>query len=59
LQTQKIEHALYSVDYPFSANETGFKFLEEINGSGLMTDEDFEMFAYKNAENLLKVKVQS
>lgn len=29
LQTMPIEHVLYSVDYPFSSNETGFSFLEE------------------------------
>ena len=56
LQTQSIEHVLYSVDYPFSPNEKGKEFVEEIQKSGLLTDNELEMFAFKNAEKLLKVK---
>ncbi|KAK9366790.1 decarboxylase orsB [Lipomyces kononenkoae] len=56
LRTTSIEHVLYSVDYPFSSNETGKEFVEEIRKSGLMTEGEMEMFAFKNAEKLLKVK---
>ncbi|KAJ9197916.1 hypothetical protein DTO166G4_2500 [Paecilomyces variotii] len=56
LQTTSIEHVLYSVDYPFSMNEKGFQFFEEIRKSGLIAGEDLEKFAFRNAENLLHVK---
>ncbi|KAJ6781195.1 hypothetical protein PWT90_05972 [Aphanocladium album] len=55
LQTMPIEHVLYSVDYPFSPNEKGFDFLGEIEKSGLITGDDLDLFAYKNAEKLLRV----
>ncbi|KAE8352497.1 hypothetical protein BDV28DRAFT_148956 [Aspergillus coremiiformis] len=58
LQTTSIDHVLYSVDYPFSANEKGLEFLEEIEKSGLIAGEALELFAYKNAENLLRVKAR-
>ncbi|KAH8663608.1 2-amino-3-carboxymuconate-6-semialdehyde decarboxylase [Tricladium varicosporioides] len=57
LQTTTIDHVLYSVDYPFSANELGKEFAEKIRTSGLMSEEEFQQFAYKNAEALLKIKV--
>ncbi|RDW89638.1 hypothetical protein BP6252_01670 [Coleophoma cylindrospora] len=59
LKTTSIEHVLYSVDYPFSANEKGLKFFEEIEKSGLIAGKDLEMFAYRNAESLLGVKARS
>ncbi len=55
LQTMPIDHVLYSVDYPFSPNEKGFDFLNEIEKSGLIAGDDLDLFAYKNAENLLRV----
>jgi len=36
LQTTSIDHGLYSVDYPFSTNEKGLEFFEEIEKSGLI-----------------------
>ena len=59
LQTTSIHHVLYSVDYPFSANEKGLKFFEEIEKSGLIAGKDLEMFAFRNAENLLGVQARS
>ena len=59
LNTTSIDHVLYSVDYPFSTNEKGFEFFQEIEKSGLISDKDLELFAYKNAENLLGVKARS
>ncbi|KAH9222753.1 putative 2-amino-3-carboxymuconate-6-semialdehyde decarboxylase [Leptodontidium sp. 2 PMI_412] len=56
LQTTTIDHVLYSVDYPFSPNEKGRGFIDVVKESGLMSEEDFEKFAYRNAENLLKVQ---
>ncbi|KAK9321514.1 hypothetical protein V1517DRAFT_326105 [Lipomyces orientalis] len=59
LQTTSIDHVLYSVDYPFSANEKGLQFFEEIEKSGLIAGKDLELFAFGNAENLLGVKARS
>ncbi|KAF7622633.1 hypothetical protein AFLA_009958 [Aspergillus flavus NRRL3357] len=56
LQTTSIDHVLYSVDYPFSPNEKGWQFFEEIEKSGLITGRDLELFAYQNAEALLRVR---
>jgi len=57
LKAKGRDKVLFSVDYPFSATEKGKKFVEEIRESGLMTEEELEGFAYRNAERLLKVKV--
>jgi predicted TIM-barrel fold metal-dependent hydrolase len=59
LQTTTIEHVLYSVDYPFSSNEKGSQFIEEIRKSGLLEGNELEKFAFRNAENLLKLKATS
>ena len=56
LQTTSINHVLYSIDYPFSDTEMGLKFVEEIENSGLIVEEDLEKFAFKNVEILLVVK---
>ncbi|KAJ4477490.1 putative metal-dependent hydrolase [Lentinula aciculospora] len=56
LKMSPVEHVMFSVDYPFSKNETGRKFLEEVKESGLVSANDFENIAYRNAERLLKVK---
>ncbi|KAI5196316.1 hypothetical protein AUEXF2481DRAFT_44980 [Aureobasidium subglaciale EXF-2481] len=53
------DRILYSVDYPFSGNEKGLKFVEEIEASGMMSEEELKMFCYKNAEKLLGVKVSN
>jgi len=59
LKTTSIDHVMYSVDYPFSSNEKGLKFFEEIEKSGLISGKDLELFAFRNAENLLGVKAKS
>lgn len=59
LRNTKVERILYSVDWPFSANETGWAFLQELRESGMVTEEQLDMIAYKNAEDLLKIKVQA
>ncbi|KAJ9610834.1 hypothetical protein H2200_005611 [Cladophialophora chaetospira] len=56
LRNTKIEHILYSVDYPFARNEDGLAFMEELERSGLVTDEQLEKIAFGNAEKLLGVK---
>ncbi|KAK5171126.1 uncharacterized protein LTR77_004270 [Saxophila tyrrhenica] len=56
LGNTKIDHILYSVDYPFAKNEEGLEWVEQLEKSGLLTQQQFEMVAYRNAEKLLGVK---
>ncbi|EXJ86645.1 hypothetical protein A1O3_03598 [Capronia epimyces CBS 606.96] len=56
LRNTKIDHVLYSVDYPFAKNEDGLVFMQNLQQSGLVTPEQLDMIAYKNAETLLNVK---
>ncbi|KAK4162387.1 hypothetical protein QBC43DRAFT_321842 [Cladorrhinum sp. PSN259] len=53
----KIERILYAVDYPFQSNEVGKKFLEELEGSGLVDREGMEKICYGNAERLFGIKL--
>ena len=52
LANTKIERILFSVDFPFEKNENGLKWMEELEGSGLVSQEQLEMIAYKNSERL-------
>ena len=45
------------VDYPFEENEEGANFMDEIKKSGLVTQEGYEMIAYRNAQKLLKLDI--
>lgn len=56
LRVCKIEHILYSVDYPFSSNEEGKDFMDELGRSGLCSKEELDKVAYGNAQELLGVK---
>ena len=51
-----LDKVLYSVDYPFSANETGKEFLEEVKKSGMFTKEEYDAFVGGNSEKLFKIK---
>jgi len=53
------DKVLYSVDYPFCANEDGAEFMLALRESGMINDQDFEAIAYKNAERLLDVRVSA
>ncbi|OJJ04759.1 hypothetical protein ASPVEDRAFT_54871 [Aspergillus versicolor CBS 583.65] len=57
LHNTKVERIMYSVDYPFESNERGLQWFRELEDSGLLTEEQLEMVAYRNAEKLLQVKV--
>ena len=58
LENTKVERIMYSVDYPFETNEKGRDWFEQLEKSGLLTDEQLEMVAHGNAERLLKVQVR-
>jgi hypothetical protein len=45
------------VDYPFEANEEGAEFMNDVRKSGLVTQDEYEMIAYRNAQKLLKLNV--
>ncbi|KAF2396443.1 amidohydrolase 2 [Trichodelitschia bisporula] len=57
LRNTKMDHILYSVDYPFAKNEDGLTFMEELRESGLVTEEEFKDIGYRNAEKLLRITV--
>jgi predicted TIM-barrel fold metal-dependent hydrolase len=57
LRNTKIDKILFSVDFPFETNKSGRRYLEELQKSGLVTDEQLAMIAYKNAQNLLHVGI--
>lgn len=59
LRNTPVEHILYSVDYPFAKNEEGLGFMRDLEGSGLVTREQFEMIGWRNSEKLLGVRVES
>lgn len=58
LRNTKVERILYSVDWPFSENEAGAEFMEELKKSGMVSEEELEGIAYRNAEKLLGVKAK-
>jgi len=50
------DHVLFSIDYPFSDNETGKKFVEEIEEKGLLMGDELEAFVHGNAAKLLRIE---
>lgn len=56
LRTTKVDKIMYSVDYPFVSNESGLRFVEDLEKSGLVNEEELEMICHGNAEKLLNVK---
>ena len=58
LKACSIGRILYSVDYPFSRNETGMDFIKKIEKEQILCKEDLEAICWANAEKLLKVSVQ-
>lgn len=55
LRNTAVERIMYSVDYPFSNAMNGSMFMAELKTSGLVTEEEWEAIAYKNAERFLGV----
>ncbi len=54
IATFGIDRILFSVDYPFSANETGKKFLDTLP----LSNEDFQKLTHGNADRLLKINLK-
>ena len=57
IRQMPVDRILYSVDWPYNNNTQGLAFLKEVRSSGLVTEEQFEGIAYKNAQSLLNVRV--
>jgi len=55
LNTFGADRILFSVDYPFSSNETGYAFLERLP----VSEADREKIAHGNADRLLKLRLSS
>ncbi|PSR94302.1 amidohydrolase family protein [Coniella lustricola] len=55
LRNTKHDRILYSVDYPFARSADGLRWLEELERSGLVSDEVLEGIRWRNAARLLKV----
>jgi predicted TIM-barrel fold metal-dependent hydrolase len=45
----------FSVDYPWSTNENGIAFMEELKTNGMVSKAEWEKIAFKNAIELLKL----
>ena len=56
LRNTKIDHIMYSVDYPFYPSARGQQFMLELEQSGLVDEEQYRKIAYENAETLLKLR---
>lgn len=54
LKVTPLDRVLYSVDTPFETNVTGWRFIEELAHSGLLSNE-MEQFVQGNARKLLKI----
>lgn len=55
LRNTPVSHIMLSVDYPFIANDSAERFLLELEEAGLVSAEDLDAIAYRNAEQLLGI----
>lgn len=55
LRNTAVDRIMYSVDYPFGNSVNGSMFMAELKTSGLVTESEWEMIAYKNAQQLLGI----
>lgn len=58
LRNTKHDRIMYSVDYPFAKSADGLKWLEELEESGMVSEEVLEGIRWKNAAKLLKLDVK-
>lgn len=52
LKVTPFSHVLYSIDTPFMESARGWKFVEEIAKSGILSENDLEQFVSGNAKRL-------
>ncbi|POS79989.1 amidohydrolase 2 [Diaporthe helianthi] len=58
LRNTKKDRVMYSVDYPFASSEDGLRWLEGLEGSGMVSEEELGGIRWRNAARLLKVEVK-
>jgi predicted TIM-barrel fold metal-dependent hydrolase len=57
LRNTKHDRIMYSVDYPFAKSPDGLKWLEELEMSGMVSEEELEGIRWKNAARLLGLEL--
>ncbi|KAI1160695.1 hypothetical protein F5B18DRAFT_493097 [Nemania serpens] len=57
LRNTKHDRIMYSVDYPFAKSPNGLKWLEELEESKMVSEEELEGIRWKNAAELLGLNV--
>lgn len=55
LRNTKHDRIMYSVDYPFTQSADGLPWLEELEASGMVSEEVLEGIRWRNAARLLKL----
>ncbi|KAL4940843.1 hypothetical protein BDV06DRAFT_230101 [Aspergillus oleicola] len=55
LRNTKHDRIMYSVDYPFAKAPDGLKWLQELEESGMVSEEELEDISWKNAAKLLRL----
>ena len=55
LRSVAMDRILFSVDYPFEKNEAGRDFMTKVRDSGLVSEKEWQMIAFRNAEALLRI----
>lgn len=58
LQETKVERIMFSVDYPFAGNGAGKELMDKLRGSGLVSEDEWEGIAWRNAKGLLRLKFE-
>ncbi|KAK1597117.1 uncharacterized protein LY79DRAFT_587583 [Colletotrichum navitas] len=58
LRETRPERLVFSVDYPFSANREGRRFMDELRGSGLVSEAEWEGIAWRNVKGLLRLDLE-
>lgn len=56
LKATKLERIMFGTDYPYDNIHEAQGFLASLASSGLLTQEEFEDFGWRNAERLLNIK---
>ncbi|PVH92062.1 amidohydrolase 2 [Periconia macrospinosa] len=54
-QVSPIERIMYSVDYPFASTTEGWEFVGNLSQAQILSENEIDLFAYKNAEALLRL----
>ncbi|KAI9695065.1 MAG: hypothetical protein M1820_008958 [Bogoriella megaspora] len=55
LRVTSVDKIMYSVDYPWGKNDYGTAFMTALKTSGMVNETGWEMIAYKNSDNLLRL----